>query len=88
MAYRIELTPEAVRDLRKPDRQPAIRVQRFLRERVAILDDPRSLGTPLVGVPYWRYRVGDYRILTEIRDEVLLVIGVEVGHRSEVYRRR
>lgn len=88
MAYRIELTPEAVRDLRKLDRQAAIRVQKFLRERVGVLDDPRSLGGPLVGVPYWRYRVGEYRILTEIRDSLLLVLVVEVGHRSKVYRRR
>lgn len=88
MAYRVELTPEAVRDLRKLDRQEAIRLQRYLRERVAVLDDPRSLGGPLVGVPYWRYRVGDYRILADIRDEVLLVLVVEFGHRSVIYRRR
>ncbi|MGH3565992.1 MAG: type II toxin-antitoxin system RelE family toxin [Pseudonocardia sp.] len=88
MAYRIELAPEAVRDLRKLDRQAAIRVQRFLRERVGVLDDPRLLGDPLVGVPYWRYRVGDYRILVEFQDAVLLVLVVEIGHRSEVYRRR
>ncbi|MGH3611816.1 MAG: type II toxin-antitoxin system RelE family toxin, partial [Pseudonocardia sp.] len=86
--YRIELAPEAVRDLRKLDRQAAIRVQRFLRERVGVLDDPRLLGGPLVGVPYWRYRVGDYRILVEFQDAVLLVLVVEIGHRSEVYRRR
>ena len=88
MAYRIELAPEAVRDLRKLDRQAAIRVQRFLRERVGVLDDPRLLGGPLVGVPYWRYRMGDYRILTEIRDDMLLVLVVEVDHRSEIYRKR
>lgn len=88
MAYRVELTPEAVRDLRKLDRPEAIRIQRYLRERVAALDDPRTLGGPLVGVPYWRYRVGNHRILVDIRDEVILVLVVEIGQRSVIYRRR
>ncbi len=88
MAYRIDLTPEAIKDLGKLDRQVAVRIQRFLRERVAPSEDPRALGTQLIGKPFWRYRVGDYRILVEIDNSVLLVLVVEVGHRRQVYRRR
>jgi mRNA interferase RelE/StbE len=88
MAYRIELTPEAIKDLGKLDRQVAVRIQRFLYDRVAPSEDPRTLGTQLVEKPFWRYRVGDYRILAEIDDSVLLVLVVEVGHRRQIYRRR
>ena len=54
-----------------------------------MLDDPRQLGEALQGTRYaglWRYRVGDYRILVDIRDEVVTVIVMGVGHRGEVYR--
>ncbi|MFN2496289.1 MAG: type II toxin-antitoxin system RelE/ParE family toxin [Pseudonocardiaceae bacterium] len=88
MADRIELTPEAIKDLEKLDRQVAVRIQRFLRDCGASSEDPRALGTQLVGKPFWRYRVGDYRILAEIDDSVLLVLVIEVGHRRQVYRRR
>jgi mRNA interferase RelE/StbE len=88
MAYRVELTPEAARELRKLDRAVSTRIRRFLADRVAAADDPRSLGGPLVGVPYWRYRVGDHRILAEIRDDRVIVLVVEIGHRSTIYRRR
>lgn len=52
-------------------------------------EDPRALGKPLKGVRsgVWRYRIGDYRVLCEIRDEELLVLALEVGHRREIYNR-
>jgi mRNA interferase RelE/StbE len=88
MAFRIELTSDAVKDLAKLDRPVAVRIQKFLRDRVGQLDDPRAIGSQLVGVPYWRYRVGDYRILAVIEDHRLVVLVVEIGHRSSVYRGR
>ena len=57
--------------------------------RVAPLKDPRSQGKKLVGPKlgsYWRYRVGDLRLICDIRDEVVTVLVVEIGHRREVYR--
>ncbi len=87
MACRIELTSEARKDLAKLDRPVAARIQRFLSDRVGQLDDPRSIGTPLVSVPLWRYRVGDYRVLTAIEDDRLVILVVEVGHRGRVYRK-
>ena len=58
-------------------------------ERVAPLEDPRSQGKNLVGpklCSYWRYRVGDVRVICDIKDEVVTILVVEIGHRREVYR--
>jgi len=56
--------------------------------RVALLEDPRSTGKALVGAlgGLWRYRVGDYRVICEIRDGALLTLVVQIGNRREVYR--
>ena len=70
------------------DRQTARRLVRYMEERVATRDDPRSLGRALTG-PFaglWRYRVGDYRIVCEVQDGVLRVLVVRVGRRNSVYR--
>ncbi len=85
MAWRISFTPQAERDLGRIDPQNACRINRYLRDRVA--PDPRALGGPLKGQlrAFWRYRVGDYRILAKVEDEHLLVLVVKIGHRSEVY---
>lgn len=61
----------------------------FLRERVAVLDDPRSIGDALKGSElgeFWKYRVGDWRIICEIRDKVVLITVLRLGNRREVYR--
>ena len=90
MAWRIELSPGADRDLDKLDPQHARRVLRFLFARLARLENPRSIGTALQGQRFenlWRYRVGDHRLICSIEDERLLVLVVEIGHRREVYRR-
>lgn len=89
MAWTIRISDKAVRDLRKLDRQVARRIRDELAE-IAGLDDPRSRGKALVGnlAGLWRYRVGDYRVICDIEDEVLVVLVVGVAHRSEVYRHR
>ena len=69
MAWRVEIDRAAVRDLDKLDRQAAQRILAFLHGRVATLDDPRSIGEALKGSrlgEFWKYRVGDYRIITRI----------------------
>ncbi len=61
----------------------------FMGERVARLEDPRSQGNNLVGPKldsYWRYRVDDVRVICDIKDEVVTILMVEIGHRREVYR--
>ena len=88
MAWQIEFTPEAEKQLAKIDRQSAKRITNFLRERIATAENPRSLGKALKGVlrEFWRYRVGDYRIVCRIEDDRLLVLVVRMAHRREVYR--
>lgn len=89
MVWKVELDPAVERELDKLDPQDARRILVFLFERVARLDDPRSLGEALKGSKlgdFWKYRVGDYRLISSIEDQVMRVLVVRVGHRREVYR--
>ncbi|MEJ7714186.1 MAG: type II toxin-antitoxin system RelE/ParE family toxin [Thermoleophilaceae bacterium] len=83
--YRIELRPAAVRALRKLDPQ----VRRRVQGAIALLgDDPRPpAARALQGRPGLRVRVGDYRIIYTVADDVLLVVVVTLGHRRDVYDR-
>jgi len=84
--YRVEWSARAVRQLDKLDRQVARMLVRFMADRVEGVGDPRLIGKPLRGERLWRYRVGDYRILCRIEDQVMVVLVVELGHRRDVYR--
>ncbi len=89
MAWRIDFAASAAKQLRKLDPAVARRILAFLRERVAAAEDPRVLGAALKGDDlgqFWKYRVGDYRVIAEIRDRGIRVIVVRVGHRRHVYR--
>ena len=89
MAWAIEFEKEAGKELGKLDKQDARRIVKFLRERVAVLDNPRSIGQALTGSvlgDYWKYRVGDYRIVADIQDKRVCVQVVRLGNRREVYR--
>jgi len=87
LAWRIELTETAVKTLAKLDRPVARRITRFLRERLAELDDPRSAGKALVGeLHLWRYRVGDFRVVVSIEDAAVRILVIRIGHRRDVYR--
>lgn len=89
MAWQIELDRAAVRDLTKLDRPTAQRILTFLRDRVAALDDPRSIGEALRGSrlgEFWKYRVGDYRVIARIEDAAVRVLVVRIGNRRDVYR--
>ena len=90
MAWQIEFDPAAVKELAKLDKPVARRIVQFLRERIAPLTDPRSLGEALRGDElgsFWKYRLGDYRVVAEIIDRRVVIIVVRVGHRREVYRK-
>ena len=89
MTWTVELSESAEREIRKLDPQQLKRIMRFLRERLSKLDDPRSLGAALHGSrlgEFWKYRVGDYRIICKIEDERLIVLVLRVGHRKQIYR--
>ena len=88
MAWTIEFLPDAAKDLRKLDRAVAARILRTLEHRIATLEDPRSIGSALTGdhAGYWRWRIGDYRVVARIEDARITVLVVRVAHRREVYR--
>lgn len=89
MVWTIKFTGSSLRQLKRLDRPQARRILDYLEERIALLTDPRVLAKNLVGPKmgsYWRYRVGDVRVICDIQDEELLILVIEVGHRREVYR--
>jgi mRNA interferase RelE/StbE len=89
MAWKIELSAQVDRDLSKLDPQQSKRILKFLRERLAPLENPRSIGQALQGSKlgeFWKYRVGDYRLICKIEDKQLLILVLRIGHRREVYR--
>lgn len=87
MTYRVTFAPAAARQLRKLDPPARRRIQATIN---VLADNPRPpASTQLVGgVGEWRVRTGDYRVVYDIEDDVLLVLVVAVGHRREVYRGR
>ena len=89
MVWIIKYTESSSKQLKKLDKQTALRVLDFMDERVAVLADPRSLGKNLKGPKmgeYWRYRVGDIRVICNIVDGQMTVLVIEIGNRREVYR--
>ena len=89
MAWSVEYCAAADKDIAKLDRHVAQRIIKFMGRRVAQLADPRSIGEALTGSTlgnYWKYRVGDYRIIADIQDARICVQVVRVGNRREVYR--
>ena len=89
MAYSVELSESANRELGKLDPPHRKRILKFLYQRVAKLEDPRSVGEALHGAQFgefWKYRIGDYRLICKIEDDRLLVLVLRVGHRKEIYR--
>ena len=89
LAWQIEFDPDALKELKKLDRPVQVRLVAFLRDRLAPLDDPRSIGEALSGVRlgnYWKYRVGDWRLVCDIQDKRIVVRVLRIGNRREVYR--
>ena len=89
MGWKVEFARAAERELSKLDPQVARLILAFLHGRVAELEDPRSLGEALKGSKlgeFWKYRVGDYRIISSLEDKVMKILVVKIGNRREVYR--
>ncbi|RBN22478.1 type II toxin-antitoxin system RelE/ParE family toxin [Klebsiella pneumoniae] len=87
MVWPFNSSDRALKSLRKMDKQNARRIVDFMSLRIAVAADPRQSGKPLKGElgEFWRYRVGDYRVLCEIRDDELVILAATIGHRREVY---
>lgn len=88
LTWTIEYEEKAAKRLRKLDKATARQIRDYLQKRVAERDDPRTLGKALTGAQlggFWRYRVGDYRIICELQDQRLVVLVLKVGHRRQIY---
>ena len=89
MDWIIKYTESSSKQLKKLDKQTALRVLDFMDERVAALTDPRILGKNLKGPKmgeYWRYRVGDIRVICNISDGHMTVLVIAIGNRRDLYR--
>lgn len=88
MPWKIKYLPPAVKDLKKIDCQMKKRLRSYLEDRIAKLDDPRDAGTALKGrrlEGLWRYRLGDYRIICDFKENELVILALKIGHRKSVY---
>lgn len=89
MAWKIEFSISAERELGRLDSSIAKRILKVLHERIAQAHDPRALGEALKGSElgeFWKYRVGEYRLICNIEDRILRILVLRIGHRREVYR--
>jgi mRNA interferase RelE/StbE len=88
MPWTVKLGEEAARNIEALDKPHRDRIRKFLREELAAMENPRAKGKPSQGDKrsLWRYRVGDYRLICELRGQELVVLVLKIGHRREVYR--
>ncbi|WP_067141242.1 type II toxin-antitoxin system RelE family toxin [Oceanivirga salmonicida] len=86
--YIVEFTEKAKKDLKKLDKYQAKLIKKWLINNLIDTKFPRKNGKPLNGTlqGLWRYRVGNYRIIAEIKDKKLIIILIEIGHRKEIYK--
>jgi mRNA interferase RelE/StbE len=90
LVWQIEIDEAARKELGKLDPQVARRVIQFLSTRLQSVKDPRSMGQALKGSTlgnFWKYRLGDIRIIASIEDDRLVILVLRVGNRKEIYRR-
>jgi mRNA interferase RelE/StbE len=88
LVWAIEFDEAAKKELAKLDRQVAQRLLDFLTQRVISLKDPRSVGQALKGSKlgeFWKYRVGDFRIIANIQDQKMIILVLRVGNRRVIY---
>ena len=87
MTWQINWSDEARKELRKLDKPTQKKVLNYLRKRVAKANHPCDFGKPLRYEHYgfWRYRVGDLRIICQVMEEELLILVLRVGHRKNIY---
>lgn len=86
--YKIVFEKNAIKQLSKIDKSQQKIIYSYLKKNLENTTTPRILGRPLKGhlKDFWRYRVGDYRIIAEINDDQIKIIIIEIGHRREIYK--
>jgi len=89
LAWTVEISAFAQKQLRKLDKPAARRILDWLDDRIEGCRDPRHFGEPLKGdlAGLWRYRIGDFRVICEVQDGRAVVLALSIGHRREIYRR-
>lgn len=87
MKYKLLIKPKAQKQLSKIDVVQASKIKKWIEKNLLNCSDPYFQGKALKGKlsKYWRYRVGNYRILTQIEDDKILISIVQIGHRKEIY---
>ena len=90
MVWTIELTDEALKNLKKMNRSDAANIISYLRNRLATAEDPTVFGRPLRGhlSGKYRFRIGDYRVICRIEKDVIRILVLRIGHRRDVYKGR
>lgn len=85
--FKVLFSDVALKQLKKMDMQVASLIFGYIEKNINDSQNPRVLGKSLLGNHQgkWRYRVGDYRILCEIKDEIVTVVIIEIGHRKNIY---
>lgn len=86
--YSVSYSEKAIKSLRKLDKKTMILISKWIEKNLIDCQNPRLFGKALVGdkKSYWRYRVGDYRILAMINDQQIQIQIIQIGHRREIYK--
>ena len=87
MQYRVELTDRVIKQLKKIDKHTSALIIGWIEKNLDGCENPRMHGKGLTAnrTGQWRYRIGNYRLICEIKDEEVLILVLEVGHRREIY---
>lgn len=88
MSYHVSFTKEVIKEIKKLDKYTQRMATSWIRKNLEGIDDLRRIGKALTGNKrgYWRYRIGDYRLICTIEDEKLVIIALNIGHRREIYK--
>lgn len=88
MKYSINTSARFDKEFKKLDRYTQLMIKSWITKNLVDTDNPRIHGKALVGNKsgYWRYRIGDYRLICEIIDNELIILALSIGHRREVYK--
>jgi mRNA interferase RelE/StbE len=88
MKYKVQFTKRAMKDLKKLDRSTSALILGWVRKNLENCENPRLHGKGLTAnrSGQWRYHVGDYRLLAEIEDNIITILILNIGHRSDIYK--
>ena len=86
--WSVQWDDRAVKELRRLDSKAQVTILQYLKTRISTDEDPRRFGKPLVANKsgLWRYRIGDYRLICAIEENILNVLIIAAGHRKEIYK--